>query len=82
MATSVHIPKPLLEAVDRRARRLKLSRNRFIVKVLEKELERETHWSPGFFEKLADVAPGDAEAIDVMLAAIRKARTRKAAPPL
>ena len=38
MATSIHIPKPLLAAVDRKARTLKISRNRLIVRALEKEL--------------------------------------------
>lgn len=38
MATSVHLPKPLMDAVDRPARALKISRNRLIVKALEREL--------------------------------------------
>jgi hypothetical protein len=82
MPTSVHLPKPLLDAVDRRARRLNVSRNRFIVAILEKELGRETHWAPDFFERLVDVTPGDAEAVDDMLQAIRSSRTRKAPPRL
>lgn len=75
MPTSVHIPKQILAAVDRRARRLKLSRNRYIVRALEKELANETEWSPGFFEQLAEVEPGDAEAVDEMLEAIERHRT-------
>jgi hypothetical protein len=34
----VHIPKPLLEAVDPRARALKVSRNKLIVQALEREV--------------------------------------------
>lgn len=80
MPTSVHIPGPLLEAVDRRARRLAVSRNRLIVRALEKELARGTEWSPGFFERLARVEPDEAAAVDDMLAGIRTARTRKRPP--
>jgi metal-responsive CopG/Arc/MetJ family transcriptional regulator len=46
MPTSVHIPKPLLLAVDRRARALKISRNRFIVQALEREVKQGSDWSP------------------------------------
>lgn len=82
MPTSVHIPKPLLEAVDRRARALKVSRNRFIVRVLEAEMARDTTWSEGFFERLAQVEPADAEAVDAMLEAIQANRTSKSPRPL
>jgi hypothetical protein len=77
MPTSVHIPKALLSAVDRRARRLKISRNRLIVRALERELVHGGDWSPGFFDRLARVGPDDAEAVDQMLEAIRTNRTRK-----
>lgn len=77
MPTSLHVPKPILDAVDRRARQLKVSRNRFIVRALEKELSRTTQWSPGFFEELARVERGDREAIDEMLTSIRANRRSK-----
>ena len=38
MPTSVHLPKPLLEAVDRRARALQISRNQLVVRALEREV--------------------------------------------
>jgi predicted transcriptional regulator len=79
MATSIHIPKPLLEAVDRRARALKISRNRLIVRALEKELSPGSDWSPGFFERLSAVDPDTVEAVDELLESVRKARTSK--PP-
>ncbi len=82
MATSLHIPGPLLDAVDRRARHLKMSRNRFIVRALEKEVGRDDPWSPGFFERLARIEPDDAAAIDEMVEAIRAGRTRKGPPAL
>ena len=82
MPTSVHIPKPVLEAVDRRARRLNISRNRFIVRALEKELAHESSWSPGFFQQLGTLDPEERTAVDQMLEAIRSRRTRKGPPRL
>jgi metal-responsive CopG/Arc/MetJ family transcriptional regulator len=79
MATSIHIPKPLLEAVDRKARVLKISRNRLIVRALERELTAGNDWSPGFFEQLGSVSPDTAAAVDDLLASVRQARTSK--PP-
>ena len=82
MATSVHIPKPLLDAVDKRARLLKISRNRFIVRTLEREIDRQTAWSPAFFEHLTPLDEADAAAVGDMLDAIRSHRTRKRSPRL
>ena len=79
MPTSVHIPKPLLEAVDRKARALKMSRNRLIVRALERELKQESDWSPGFFEQLSAIDSETAAAVDELLASVRQARRSK--PP-
>jgi metal-responsive CopG/Arc/MetJ family transcriptional regulator len=79
MATSVHIPKPLLEAVDRKARSLKISRNRLILRALERELKPGSDWSPGFFEELSAVDSETVAAVDELLASVRQARTSK--PP-
>jgi metal-responsive CopG/Arc/MetJ family transcriptional regulator len=78
MPTSVHIPKPLLEAVDRRARALRISRNRLIVKALERELRQGSDWSPGFFEQLSAIDDKTAATVDEMLVAVRDARRSKA----
>lgn len=69
--SGIHLPKPLLTAIGRRARALGISRNRLIVRALERELASGSDWSPGFFERLAAVDPGIAPAVDEMLAAIR-----------
>lgn len=79
MATSVHIPPTLLEAVDRRARALRISRNRLIVKALERELAEGEEWSAGFFERLRAVDPAEASAVDDMLG--RAAGSRTSMPP-
>ena len=77
MATSVHIPKPLLEAVDRRAHALQISRNRLIVKALERELSEDSGWSAGFFEELGAANAATAQAVDEMLDAVRARRRSK-----
>ena len=77
MPTSVHIPRDLLDKVDRRAERLRISRNRFIVRAVEREVARETEWSSGFFEFLEKIDPEDARAVDKMLEAIESRRSSK-----
>jgi len=77
MPTSVHIPKPLLVAVDRRARALKISRNRLIVQALEREVTAGTSWSPGFFSQLEATESGVEDAADEMLKAIESHRRSK-----
>ena len=77
MATSVHLPKPLLDAVDRRARALRISRNRLIMLALERELTEGSDWSEGFFEELAAPDASTARAADEMLRAIQAGRTSK-----
>lgn len=77
MATSVHIPKPLLVAVDRKAHALKISRNRLIIQALQREVAQGAEWSPGFLEQLAGTEPGLEDATDEMLRIIRKQRRSK-----
>ena len=77
MATSVHLPKPLLLAVDRRARALKISRNRLIVRALERELKEASEWSPGFLEQLGESDPEVELTVDELSSAIRKGRRSK-----
>jgi metal-responsive CopG/Arc/MetJ family transcriptional regulator len=77
MPTSVHIPKPLLEAVDRRARALKISRNRLIIQALERELNQGSDWSPGFFTRLQAPSEEVKSAVEDMQSAIQKARASK-----
>lgn len=79
MSTSIHIPKPLLEAVDRRAQALRMSRDRLIIQALERELAQEKGWSPGFFEQLSAVDSETEAAVDELLTSVRQARKSK--PP-
>jgi hypothetical protein len=77
MATSVHIPQPLLEAIDRRARAQNISRNRLIVRALERELEPSGDWSFGFFERLASEGPKVAAEVDEVQRGILASRRSK-----
>jgi len=77
MPTSVHLPKPLLDAVDRRARALRISRNRLIVRALEREITEGSDWSDAFFEELATTSAANVGAVEDMLAAIRNSRSSK-----
>jgi hypothetical protein len=81
MPTSVHLPRNLLEAVDRRARALKISRNQLVVRALEREVSG-GDWSPGFFEGLAKGSPELEADVDDLLRHVRKRRSSKAAPKL
>ena len=82
MPTTVHIPKPLLEAVDQKAGEMKISRNRFIVTVLERELAHEVGWTPGFFDRLRAVPLETVKAVDEMLLDIQTRRSSKPPPEL
>lgn len=77
MPTSVHLPKSLLDALDRRAKYLRISRNRLIVEVLEREISATDEWSPGFFERLEQTDAATKSAVDEMLDGIVKGRKSK-----
>ena len=80
MATSVHLPQELLDAVDRKARSLRISRNQLIVRALEREVAAGSEWSPEFAERLAETDPTIAADVDEMLAAVLAARRSKPSP--
>jgi hypothetical protein len=82
MATSVHLPKNLLEAVDRKARALHISRNRLVVQALERDLRGGSGWSPEFFDRLTDVDPNTSEDIEALLQTVLKSRKSKPARQL
>ena len=78
MPTSVHIPATLLQRADQRAQALGISRNRLIVRALERELREGSDWSPAFFERLRAIDDDAVRAVDEMLSAIRRSRHSKA----
>jgi metal-responsive CopG/Arc/MetJ family transcriptional regulator len=82
VATTVHIPSELLRAVDEQAKRLKLTRNRFIIQALKHALaEQASGWSDDFVRALhSEVA--DPDAVDEMLQVIKANRSTKKPPGL
>ena len=76
MPTTIHIPENLLTEVDKRAKTLRLSRNRFIVDALQKALAVEPPWSPEFLDALQAFTPLDADH-DVAALARQNRRSRK-----
>jgi hypothetical protein len=79
MPTSIHIPKPLLAAVDKKARALRISRNRLIIQALEREVDARG-WSPDFFDKLRKVDPRAAAELRHSMQAVYARRRSK--PPI
>jgi hypothetical protein len=82
MATSVHLPKVLLDQVDRKARVMCISRNQLVVQALERDLRGDTGWSPGFFDRLSDVKPDTAETVEALRQTVLKSRRSKPARQL
>ncbi len=77
MATSVHIPAPLLRALDRRAKALRTSRNSLIVQAIERDLGIERGWPPGFFESLAAVSDAERRSLDATMVEVAAKRSSK-----
>jgi len=81
MPTTVHVPKPLLAAVDRKARALRVSRNGLIVRALQREVD-ERGWTPGFFERLRGLDGRTGALLGRSMTAVRAARRAKRPPRL
>jgi len=84
MPTTVHLPKGLLDKVDERAKARAISRNRYIVETLSKAVEKDVEWSSDLRMALRGAAeqPDLHDAVDEMMAAIRKGRRSKGPPSL
>lgn len=82
MPISVYIPAPLLAAVDKAAKKRKISRNRLILQSLERELAQTEGWSPGFFAALAVTDEQTRADADALLRAVKAKRKSKAPPRL
>ncbi len=84
MRTTVHLPADLLKRVDDQARELGMSRHRYIIRALQRNLETETRWSARFVEELAEARSDDEAraALQELAAGIAANRTRKAPPVL
>ena len=75
----LHLAEDLLHSLDGRAKELRISRNRYIVRALKKVVAEETTWSNEFLRML-EAAARDKEShdeINDMIEAISAARTTK-----
>ena len=79
VSATIHLSGVLLAAVDRRAQDLRVTRNRDIVRALERSLRRDTEWSPDFVEDLrvARHDPKDQRVLAEMRDAIKANRKSK-----
>ena len=82
MPTTVHVPPALLKSVDRRARALGLSRNKLIVRALERAVADRSTWDPEFLQRLRQVDPAVTEAVDELVEDVTSRRRSKRAPAL
>lgn len=80
--TSVRLPEELIDALDRRATALGLTRSQLIVQAVEQALEQYSAWSPRFLKAIGTPRPDLDEALDEMMGAIRARRSRNEAPGL
>jgi hypothetical protein len=72
----------LIEALDRRAELLGLSRSQLIIRAVEKAIADRSEWSPKFLDAIA--APHDTldVAVDELMDVISSHRSRSEAPDL
>jgi predicted transcriptional regulator len=84
MSTTVHLPPDLLESVDHRSRELGMSRNRYVIRALERALETETRWTARFVEEIERARSDDEgrQALEELVTVIAANRSRKAPPEL
>jgi hypothetical protein len=82
MPTTVHVPPALLKSVDQRAKALGLSRNRLIIRALERVVRDRTSWAPEFLDKLRQVDPIVVESVDQLVADVTSSRRSKRPPVL
>jgi hypothetical protein len=80
--TSIRLPEALIDALDRRAAALGLTRSQLIIQAVEQALEDHSVWSPGFLKTIGTPRPELEGAVDEMMEAIRARRSRKVAPGL
>ena len=82
VTTTVHIPAALLRAVDRRAKALGVSRNRFVVQALERVVNERSGWARGFIKRLRGVDAETVASVDDLRIAVKHARRSKRPQPL
>lgn len=79
-ATSVRLPDDLIEALDRRAEALGLTRSQLIIRAVEKALAEVAEWSPAFLDAIGSPREELDTAVDDLMEAIASRRSRSEAP--
>jgi predicted transcriptional regulator len=80
--TTIHIPDPLLERVDTRAKTLGISRNRLILEALEEKVGARDEWAPELVQMLAEpMSAAAGKALEESLGVVRRRRSSRKAPP-
>jgi metal-responsive CopG/Arc/MetJ family transcriptional regulator len=80
--TTIHIPDPLLERVDTRAKTLGISRNRLIIEALEEKVGARDHWAPEVVQMLGrPILAAAGKELEGSLAVVRRRRSSRRAPP-
>jgi len=80
--TTIHIPDPLLERVDTRAKTLGISRNRLILEALEEKVGARDHWAPELVQMLErPLSTAAGKELEGSLAFVRRRRSSRRAPP-
>ena len=68
--------------MDRRAKALGMSRNRLIVRALERVVDDRSGWAPEFLQKLRSPDPILEQTVDQLVADVTSARRSKRPPVL
>jgi len=80
MGTSIHIPPLILKQLDDRAKSLKISRNKLILRAINRSLIEEVTWSDALLSGLEKPLAEDlAELFESSLDEVRDRRRSKAA---
>ena len=74
--TSIRFPDALVEALDRRAAALGLTRSEIVVQAVEKALADRSAWSPAFLKAIGTPRPELEELAEEVMSAVRQRRTR------
>jgi predicted transcriptional regulator len=80
--TSIRLPDELVDALDRRAAALGVTRSQLIVRAVERALEEHAAWSPEFLKAIDAPHPELEQVTDELMNAIGTRRSQNRAPDL
>ncbi len=80
--TSIRLPEELVEALDKRAAALGVTRSQLTIEAVERALQDQSAWSSAFLKAIETPRPELEEVADEVMDAIREHRSRSDAPDL